>query len=511
MADRTLPTTIVIPTIGRTSLDVLLAALQAGTGPRPEAVVIVDDRPAADADRAPLKPPEALAAQVVRSGGVGPAAARNRGWRQARTPWVSFVDDDVLPDSNWLLDLEADLNAADDDTAGTQGVLRVPLPAHRRPTDWERGTAGLAHSAWITADMTYRRQDLERVGGFDERFPRAFREDADLALRVMATGRRLSVGGRQVQHPVRPADFWVSLRAQRGNADDALMTRLHGRDWWTRARAPKGRLPIHVLTTGAAAVAVGALLARRPTIAGVAATAWLVGTADFAWRRIRPGPRSPDEVRRMLVTSVLIPPAATWHAVKGRWIHRRADPWSGPPALVLFDRDGTLIHDVPYNGDPSRVRPVDDARAALDRLREHGLRVGIVTNQSGVALGHFSADQASAVNAEVERRLGPFDVVLSCPHAANDGCGCRKPSPGMVRDACRRLAVPVNRCVVVGDIRTDILAARNAGATGILVPTPATSADDVRDGGLVCPSLLAAVDRILGTSTAHALNAGHPG
>ena len=59
----------------------------------------------------------------------------------------------------------------------------VPLPTDRRPTDWERNTAGLAGASWITADMAYRRTALEAVNGFDERFPRAYREDADLALR----------------------------------------------------------------------------------------------------------------------------------------------------------------------------------------------------------------------------------------------------------------------------------------------------------------------------------------
>ena len=68
--------------------------------------------------------------------------------------------------------------------AATQGRFEVPLPGDRRPTDWERSTGGPGAARWATADMAYRREALAAVGGFDERFPRAYREDADLALRV---------------------------------------------------------------------------------------------------------------------------------------------------------------------------------------------------------------------------------------------------------------------------------------------------------------------------------------
>ena len=86
------------------------------------------------------------------------------------------------------------LLAAAADVGGSQANLVVPLPTDRRPTDWERNTAGLQYAAWITADMAYRRVALESVHGFDERFPRAFREDADLAVRVRAAGWRLTRG-----------------------------------------------------------------------------------------------------------------------------------------------------------------------------------------------------------------------------------------------------------------------------------------------------------------------------
>lgn len=164
---------------------------------------------------------------------------------------------------------------------------------------------------------------------------------------------------------------------------------------------------------------------------------------------------------------------------------------------VLFDRDGTLVHDVPYNGDPARVVAVDGARAGLDRLRAAGIAVGVVTNQSGIARGLLTRAQVDAVNAEVERQLGPFATWQLCPHAADAGCGCRKPAPGMVRAAAAALGLPTSAVAVVGDIGTDVEAAHAAGAYGVLVPTPVTLAAEVDAAPVVVDDLSAAVEWLL--------------
>lgn len=167
-------------------------------------------------------------------------------------------------------------------------------------------------------------------------------------------------------------------------------------------------------------------------------------------------------------------------------------------AAVLFDRDGTLVEDVPYNGDPDRVRPVPGARAALDRLRRRGIPIGVVTNQSGIARGLLSDLQVRLVNRRIEELVGPIAVWAVCPHGPADGCECRKPRPGLVLQAAAHLGVPPGRCVVVGDIGADVEAARAAGAASILVPTPVTRPEEVAAAPLVAPDLAAAVSVLLG-------------
>jgi histidinol-phosphate phosphatase family protein len=139
---------------------------------------------------------------------------------------------------------------------------------------------------------------------------------------------------------------------------------------------------------------------------------------------------------------------------------------------VLFDRDETIVVDVPFNGDPERVEPAPGARVLLDRLRAAGLPLAVVSNQSGIGRGFITHDQADAVNRRVDELLGPFAGFFICPHAAEDACECRKPKPQLILDAARALGVDPSCCVVVGDRESDVEAARNAGAIPLRVEGP---------------------------------------
>ncbi len=164
---------------------------------------------------------------------------------------------------------------------------------------------------------------------------------------------------------------------------------------------------------------------------------------------------------------------------------------------VLFDRDGTLVIDVPYNGDPALVEPVPGATEALQRLRAAGLPIAVISNQSGVARGLLSPAEVDAVNLRVAELLGPFAGFWVCPHGPTDGCACRKPAPGLVLAAAAALGVAPGACAVIGDICADVEAADAAGARGVLVPTAVTRPAEVSAAHEVAPDLATAVDLLL--------------
>jgi histidinol-phosphate phosphatase family protein len=167
---------------------------------------------------------------------------------------------------------------------------------------------------------------------------------------------------------------------------------------------------------------------------------------------------------------------------------------------VLFDRDGTLCIDVPYNGDPNRVVPVPGASSALTRLRDAGIPTAVISNQSGIARGRLRSEQVDAVNARLDELVGPLGPFFCCPHGPDDGCRCRKPRPGLVHDACAALRVAPADAVVIGDIAADLGAAAAAGAAAVLVPTEMTRREEVAAAArsaAVAPDLTSAVALLL--------------
>jgi D-glycero-D-manno-heptose 1,7-bisphosphate phosphatase len=150
---------------------------------------------------------------------------------------------------------------------------------------------------------------------------------------------------------------------------------------------------------------------------------------------------------------------------------------------VFLDRDGTLIADAVYLKDPSQVKLFSQTAGALKALRKAGYYLFVVTNQSGVARGYFSEALVKKVHQRLQSLLkakgAKIDAFFYCPHypqgkvkSFSKKCDCRKPSPGMVKQALKRYAIDLKKSYVVGDKMDDLLLARNAkAAQGILVRT----------------------------------------
>lgn len=143
---------------------------------------------------------------------------------------------------------------------------------------------------------------------------------------------------------------------------------------------------------------------------------------------------------------------------------------------VFIDKDGTLVDDVPYNADPAlqRIRP--SAPRALAALAQQGYALVVVSNQSGIGRGLFSAAQFDALRQALQQELEAagvrLDAFFHCPHApgasGRPACACRKPRPGMLMRAARRHRLDLARSWMVGDTLDDVEAGHRAGCRSLL-------------------------------------------
>jgi glycosyltransferase involved in cell wall biosynthesis len=304
----TIQVSVVVPTRNRPQLlERCLDALLAQTyDPEAFEIIVVDDAACA-----------ATEAQVAaRAAGLpsvrylpapdtnGPAAARNRGWAAAQGEIIAFTDDDCVPAPGWL---RAGTAAFVNGTVGVMGRTRVPLPL--RPTDNEWNQKLLEQGNFVTANCFYRRQALAAVGGFDERFKLAWREDSDLLFRLQevfnGSHHFARVPEALVNHPPRPASWGISLQQQHKSMFNALLYKKHP----TRYRAILQQSPPwHYYRISAAFLAglVG-LLTRRMRLAAAGFALWSLLSGRFARRRLCHTSRAPAHVAEMFVTSHFIP------------------------------------------------------------------------------------------------------------------------------------------------------------------------------------------------------------
>lgn len=145
---------------------------------------------------------------------------------------------------------------------------------------------------------------------------------------------------------------------------------------------------------------------------------------------------------------------------------------------VFIDKDGTLVEDVPFNADPARLRFMPAACESLALLAAHGFALVVVTNQSGLALGRFTAQQFGRLQNVLQQRLRDeagvtLDGFAWCPHApgpeGEPACPCRKPAPGLLLEAARAHGLDLEQSWMVGDTLDDVEAGRRAGCRALLL------------------------------------------
>lgn len=186
---------------------------------------------------------------------------------------------------------------------------------------------------------------------------------------------------------------------------------------------------------------------------------------------------------------------------------------------VFLDRDGTLDTELEFLVDPAEVRLYPGAARAVRAFNERGIPVVVVTNQSAIARGLLDEAGLARVHARLAERLAEegahVDLVLACPHHPTEGvppwrrvCGCRKPAPGLLVEAARRLGLDLSASWMVGDAARDLEAGRRAGARSLLVLT-GKGRDELarleaqgRPPRWVAPDLLRAAERILAFAAA---------
>lgn len=140
-------------------------------------------------------------------------------------------------------------------------------------------------------------------------------------------------------------------------------------------------------------------------------------------------------------------------------------------SAIFFDRDDTLIKNVPYNGDPTKVSLMPKAREALELLHSKGILLFIASNQSGVGRGYITPEDVVKVNDEMKRQFGKdyFREILNCYATDREGHPFRKPAPGMLQDAATRHGLDLKKSFMVGDRLSDIQCGVAAGCQTVLV------------------------------------------
>lgn len=143
---------------------------------------------------------------------------------------------------------------------------------------------------------------------------------------------------------------------------------------------------------------------------------------------------------------------------------------------LILDRDGVINQDSnAYIKSPEEWLPIEGSLEAIALLNQHDYHVVVATNQSGLARGLYDEATLFQIHAKMQRMVaekgGRISAIFYCPHGPDDGCGCRKPEPGLLLQFAERAKISLEGIPFIGDTLRDIQAAQSVGASPILVKT----------------------------------------
>ncbi|WP_345231764.1 glycosyltransferase family 2 protein [Olivibacter ginsenosidimutans] len=232
----------------------------------------------------------------------GPAAARNLGWLFSSSPLIAFTDDDCIPDERWLLEILTHHDGKSDLVySGT-----VIVPTARKPTDYEKNTAQLEQAEFITANCACTKKVLYQVGGFDERYKMAWREDSDLHFKLLQ--QRIPIiklPKAVVIHPVRRAKWGVSVKEQKKGIYNALLFKKFPTLYRSKIASRTSLLYYTLLVL--LLIMIYSTIVRMPLLQWYSTIFWVCLTMAFIMLRLRGTRRSLGHVTEIVVTSIVIP------------------------------------------------------------------------------------------------------------------------------------------------------------------------------------------------------------
>jgi GT2 family glycosyltransferase len=250
----------------------------------------------------------------------GPAAARNWGWQRARGTLIAFTDDDCLPDEHWLQALwDAYCNFNRPEYIAFTGKIRVPQS--ECPTDYEVNTSHLETAAFVTANCCCTKAALKRVGGFDENFTMAWREDSDLEFKLI--NKKIPIynaPGALVLHPVRRASWGVSIKEQKKSMFNALLYKKYPTLYREKIQTQPAWHYYIILASFFTLLL--AMVIQLQWLMALAAATYLLFTGAFVVKRLSNTSRSFRHVMEMVFTSLVIPFVSIYWTLYGSWKYR---------------------------------------------------------------------------------------------------------------------------------------------------------------------------------------------